>query len=1053
MPLQLRTAALIALSCSIVASAISPSYSASQNPIELFLSRATPAFDASDDETLRNLVVDNALVVGAAVGELCDRAVESGDSGDPEAETAAFELAERIARLHLEENESGAPLDIVLSYRAWSDEQRERRRQARSLDQQASQQRGFSPQGSLELHGRAKEIYLEIGDLRSEAISWGSMGTDHWIMGDFDGVKEKYGKALELRRAIEDRILEGRALSTLGSAHAETGDYEQAAEWLQQAIALRTKTGDTGGLGTSLAYLGQTYSFMNRLVDARNMFERAIPILEETHRQVQLVETLRSLGTVYADMRRLERAEAAYERAVEISQALYDPFLEASCRTNLAIYYRTRSRYRQALEQLEIVSGLLQRRSDPTLQAMFYRERGETYLSMGELDRARDDLLAYVESSRTLESPRYSIEAMTKIGYLYEQLGAHEQAYESTQRAEEMARETGDRFGEVTAMSRRAGIENLMGRHEDALATWRRVFDMENEDGAEEGALFAELGIANTFAFLGQTDEAISWYDSAEPRVLESGRVDLIVILNLGRGHCLEDTDPERAAEYYDRALESLEIGRSSVGGAEIRTGYFSGERRHYYEEVARFYSNLELERGDGSWGDRAFRTIERAKARGLLDLVESSAMHETSPEEEALLDSLYDLQDDPDGNREEILRLEKEYMEVRALRLKRSMKPLERETAVARLQDVQKQLPRGTVLLEYALGDSTTLAWVVFSEGFDLVQLADRKTLTNEIERFRDSMARPGMGDATLRRTARNLYRMLLEPVEDRLSDADELVIVPDGILFEIPFEALLTRDIEEGSEWSTLPFVARDFAPVYAPSASVYVKLKSADSGGDFDLELLALGDPEFSTLRNGGAGAALAALPHTRSEVMTISAGIDQERKAIFLGAEATETNLKRAVSGNSSRILHLATHGLVDPVQPTLSSVAFCPDPEAGDDGYLHTLEILALPLDVSLVVLSACETARGKVSRGEGVVGLGRAFLASGTDGIVASLWAVSDVSTSELMKVFYERMLENDEPAARALNQARIALMTNPEYSHPFFWSPFVLVGTDRAPR
>ena len=125
---------------------------------------------------------------------------------------------------------------------------------------------------------------------------------------------------------------------------------------------------------------------------------------------------------------------------------------------------------------------------------------------------------------------------------------------------------------------------------------------------------------------------------------------------------------------------------------------------------------------------------------------------------------------------------------------------------------------------------------------------------------------------------------------------------------------------------------------------------------------------------------------------------------------------------------------------------------CPDAEGREDGYLYTLEILSLPMDVGLVVVSACESARGRVSRSEGVVGLSRAFLASGAEGLVASLWAVSDESSAELMKEFYDSMLDEKRTAVAALNDARLALIRHPDYGHPFYWSPFIMIGTEKSP-
>jgi CHAT domain-containing protein len=147
-----------------------------------------------------------------------------------------------------------------------------------------------------------------------------------------------------------------------------------------------------------------------------------------------------------------------------------------------------------------------------------------------------------------------------------------------------------------------------------------------------------------------------------------------------------------------------------------------------------------------------------------------------------------------------------------------------------------------------------------------------------------------------------------------------------------------------------------------------------------------------------------------------------------------------------------VVHLATHGFVNPSEPTSSGIVLCPDGEGTEDGYFQTLEVMALPMDVGLVVLSACESGRGQIGRGEGVVGLSRAFLASGTRAIVASLWPVSDESTARLMEEFYGRMFGKRQPAADALNGACLVLIDDPRHSHPFHWSSFVVIGLEDSP-
>ena len=144
----------------------------------------------------------------------------------------------------------------------------------------------------------------------------------------------------------------------------------------------------------------------------------------------------------------------------------------------------------------------------------------------------------------------------------------------------------------------------------------------------------------------------------------------------------------------------------------------------------------------------------------------------------------------------------------------------------------------------------------------------------------------------------------------------------------------------------WHELSFFARSFAPVYEPSATIYTRQMKSAKKVKYYRELLALGDPDFSTLDNDN----LAPLPNSREEVINISARVKEDKKNVYLGRDASEAQLKNDIRKGSSRIVHLATHGLVDDVEPNASSVVLSADDVSGEDGYLHTLEILSLPVD-------------------------------------------------------------------------------------------------------
>jgi CHAT domain-containing protein/Tfp pilus assembly protein PilF len=1012
----------------LIQPAITP---ASADPVSTFIHHADSLAQAGGDDLLTPYVVKHSVLVGAVVSRLLDEGIDAGEEGNKAGETENLDLAERIARLHKTHSGSDAPLQLVETFKGWSPEQRTIRKRAKTLEEQAFAARDAGEHDkSLQLFLQAMDLFEKVDDRYSQAVTWGSLGVVHWYRGDMDAVKENYQKALTARRAIENRILEGKTLCGLGASNFMTGYYDTAIDYFEQAIGVCRKTGDLTWLGTSLNYLGSTYYQIGDLIKARDAFEEALPVLEQSGDQAKMMEMLINIANFYTEMGRMKGANAAYREAIDIAITVNQPQNEAASRMNLADNLRLEGRFREAFEQLETSEKLLENLNEPIKKVRFYLKQTED-----------------------LSDPFYRIEALISLGYLYKELGAYEQGLSVVENAKALAEESENARLVRDAIALAAEMQFGLARYEEAMQLFQDALDRDRQAGIETYILEDKVRIARIHAVTGNMSEARSVFRESIPISRASG-LDLERTLHLNIGHTYEDENPDSAIYYYERALEVVEQRRAALGGAGTRTGFLSGQRRYFYEEVARYYASLD-ERGEsGEGSERAFHTIERAKARGLLDLLEAAALKEIDPVEEALLDSLHQIAGDSLAEKRDKQRLERRYLERREERVAKSLGPLDSRDAIVSMQEVQKALPKGTLLLEYALGDTTSLLWIIDRKSHELAELPNRRSIRAEVERLRDAIEQPGTGDEALRKTAQSLYETLVLPAEQRIKKAKRIVIVPDGVLFELPFEVLISKENGENAEWKDVAFLARSTATVYAPSASIYVKLLEPKKRKKYPLELLAVGDPDFGMHGNAtdSDGNALASLPYTRSEIEAISSRLKDKEKTVLLGSEASEARLKQNLRKETPRILHLATHGLVDPVEPAASSVVLCPDPDGVEDGYLHTLEILELPIDVGLVVVSACESARGRVGRGEGVVGLSRAFVASGADGVVASLWAVSDKSTSELMKHFYKSMLDKKRPASTALREARLALMDDPAYAHPFYWSPFVVIGTDKSP-
>jgi len=283
--------------------------------------------------------------------------------------------------------------------------------------------------------------------------------------------------------------------------------------------------------------------------------------------------------------------------------------------------------------------------------------------------------------------------------------------------------------------------------------------------------------------------------------------------------------------------------------------------------------------------------------------------------------------------------------------------------------------------------------------------------------------------------------------------------VIVPDEVLYYLPFESLVST-----AEGSPNRFLVEDHAIAYAPSATVFGNLL-AEPGKPVrprSHELLAYGDPAFgSTAASAGtsrlghlvhgvyqsAGIKFPPLPNTRAEVETIGALYPPVRRKIYLGPDATEASVKSENLTRYTRV-HFATHAVLDEQVPARSGVVLSLENTGDEDGILRTNEIFNLELNADLVVLSACQTGLGTLVKGEGMVGLTRAFLYAGSPRVVVSLWEVNDHATADFMKIFYQKMKEGQTPGL-ALRAAKLDMLHSgfAAYRHPYFWTPFVLVG------
>jgi CHAT domain-containing protein len=469
--------------------------------------------------------------------------------------------------------------------------------------------------------------------------------------------------------------------------------------------------------------------------------------------------------------------------------------------------------------------------------------------------------------------------------------------------------------------------------------------------------------------------------------------------------------------------IEANESARRQLAGEQESAAIYMKDKEALYKRM------VETLLAQGRTSD-ALRYAEMAKGRVVLDILQGTraALNKSlSPEEQQRETAL----------RSRVAVLSGELARVsssnsaRAAGIRASLENARQEqrsllnTLYAahpqlRLQrvDFETESPAGavdasTAMLEYVVGDRAIYLFAITREETRVFTLAIAPDQAGrDVARFRQQIATRDLGYGV---SARALYRTLLAPAAAALRGKSTLVIVPDGFLWQLPFQAL---------QPAAGRHLLEDVAVFYSPSLTVLREMtRAAPQAHPTSPRLLALGATSLA------AG---------QREVAGLRGMYGAAHTTTLLAAEADEEVVRREAPNYD--VLHLAAHGVFQAQDPMLSYLALA------KEGKLEAREMMSLDLHADLVVLSGCETGRGGIGNGEGLIGMSWALFVAGSPTTVASQWKVDAASTSEMMLAFHANLRRNGAKA-RALQQAALSVMRKPEYRHPFYWSGFVMMG------
>ena len=404
---------------------------------------------------------------------------------------------------------------------------------------------------------------------------------------------------------------------------------------------------------------------------------------------------------------------------------------------------------------------------------------------------------------------------------------------------------------------------------------------------------------------------------------------------------------------------------------------------------------------------------------------------------------------------------------------LKYSFKPVS-------VSEIQETLDNKTALISYFTGDSIITIFTITNKNLDVKIVPALKNFADTIKYFRNGLINTSNSDnaKVYKKYAYKLNKLLIP--KNLKNKIKNLIIIPDAELSMIPFETLLTEE-PKNKDWKKLHYLIKKynisysysvnlfhktlpkepttkientllndwiaFAPVFDDSNTAGLTIRTRELFEQLDIEL----DDTTGTRGNLINGGYVSPLPGTENEVRSIFEEFNKkDKKALVQIKENANEGFIKSGELKKYRLLHFATHGFVNTKRPELSGLFLAQDSTINEDGILYSGEIFNLKLNADLTVLSACETGLGEIKKGEGLIGLTRALLYAGSKNIIVSLWKVADNSTSELMINFYKNLLEDKKEKkefSQALRKAKLKMIDDGKYAHPFYWSPFILIG------
>ncbi|MEP0754167.1 CHAT domain-containing protein [Trichocoleus sp. Lan] len=700
--------------------------------------------------------------------------------------------------------------------------------------------------------------------------------------------------------------------------------------------------------------------------------------------------------------------------------ALLEPFLtmepgngnstkKAQALSNLGIAYKAVGNYASAIASHQQALTIMQETKDRQGEGQVSVNLGNTYEALGEYDKAIQSYQQSLTIAREIKDPSAEGRALGNLGAIYANLGKSQQALQSYEQSLAIARQISDKEGQGSTLANLGSAYHVQGEFTKALDYYQQSFAIAKEISNRElqHKALGNLGIA--YEDLGDYPKAIEHHQKSLEiaRSLGDKRGEGAALNNLGHTLFASGKLPEAEKKLRDavEVMESLRPGLNDIQNVSV------------FDTQVLTYNLLQQILIAQKKEDLALEISERGRARAFVELLQQRLSPEASARSQTNL------------NPPTIAQIKKIAKEQNATLVEYSIVPEEEFKVQGKLRGQASEL----------------FIWVVQPTGKVAFRRVDLKPLRQQNNSFEELLANsrivygPNIHKGETARA--QLHQVLIEPIADFLpKDANSHVIfIPQGGLFLLPFPALKAPNGKYLIEQHTI--LTAPAIEVLDLTQQQQQRVEGLHRTSLDSKNVLVVGNPtmpKMPTTKAGQTPQPLAPLPGAEREALTIAKLLNTQA---IVGDKATKVEIVQQMP--QARVIHLATHGLLDDIQELGIPGAIALAPSKNDNGFLTAGEIFDLKLNAELVVLSACHTGRGKIT-GDGVIGLSRSLISSGVPSAIVSLWAVPDEPTTLLMTEFY-RTVQKNPNKAQALRFAMLATMK--QHPEPLNWAAFTLIG------